>query len=105
MTESLPYFTVGLTCCDVMGNFGSLQHHSLPSEFQIMNLLSSDQITLRQSSIVQCLYFLANLRLAILCRCFRRGFFFFSLAIRLCLLNSCLILLEEFILFSSFTCF
>src|SRR5436190_23041961 len=79
MTESLPYFTVGLTCCDVIGNFGSLQHHSLPSEFQIINLLSSDQITLRQSSTVQSLYFFANFSRAILCSFFSRGFFFFLL--------------------------
>src|SRR5436190_11822546 len=95
MTESLPYFTVGLTCCDVIGNFGSLQHHSLPSEFQIINLLSSDQITLRQSSTVQSLYFLANFSRAILCCFFSRGFFFFTLATSLVFLMRVVLYLEK----------
>src|SRR3954470_11466747 len=57
ITEPPPNFTVGLICCGCKGKFGSFQHHSLPSEPKIKNLLSSDHTTFRQSSIVQFLYF------------------------------------------------
>src|SRR5205823_4442089 len=95
ITEPPPNFTVGLICCGCKGKFGSFQHHSLPSEPKIKNLLSSDHTTFLQSSIVQSRYFLANFFRAILCRFKSNGFLFLTLAARPCLFNERLTVFGE----------
>src|SRR5436305_9650085 len=100
ITEPPPNFTVGLICCGCKDKFGSLQHHSLPSEPKIKNLLSSDHTTFHQSSMVQLRYFLANFFLAILCHFKSNGFFFLTLAARPCLFNERRTVFEEMVIFS-----
>src|SRR6267154_5529213 len=54
MRDPPPNLTVPLTCWSVKPDPGLFQHQTLPSDPNPLILLSSDQMTLDQSSKVQC---------------------------------------------------
>src|SRR6266498_288447 len=70
-----PNFTVGITWRSVSSSSGLFQQYSRPSDPNIMNLDSSDQITRFHSSNPQSLYFLANFKRNPRCFFFKYGFF------------------------------
>ena len=74
---------------------GNFQAHFLPSEPNLLILVSSEKITFFQSSTVQSLWLIAKSNLFLLCLAERRGFFFFTTAFKPALLRHLLTVCGE----------
>src|SRR3979490_386106 len=71
------------------------QTHCLPSDPNLVILVSSEKMTLFQSSTVHSLCFKAKANLSYLCLALRKGFFFFTTALNECFLRTLLTVSEE----------
>src|SRR6266850_834357 len=90
-----PNLTVPCTSLSISPSPACFHTHSLPSDPNLLILVSSDQITLFQSSTVHSLYFWAKANLAFLCLPLSKGFFFFTTALNECFFKTLLIVCEE----------
>src|SRR5882757_3505884 len=90
-----PNFTLPGTTLSINPSPFCFQTHCLPSDPNLLILVSSDQITLFQSSTVHSLCFKAKANLCCLCLTLRKGFFFFTTALNECFLRTLLTVSEE----------
>src|ERR1700724_1134771 len=90
-----PNFTVPCTSRSISPCPACFPTHCFPSDPYLLILVSSDQITLFQSSTVQFWYFIAKARRFFLCTAVSSGFFFFVTALSECLLRTQWTVCEE----------
>src|SRR6266852_4211585 len=76
-----PNFTVPCTSLEINPSPTCFHTHCFPSDPILLILVSSDQITLFQSSTVHSLYFKAKAKHFFLCIALSNGFFFFVTAL------------------------
>lgn len=82
MIDQLPCLTVFMTCWACWRSPANFHYQARPSEPKRLILVSSDQMTRFQSSIVQSMWFLVNSRRVLVIAAESFGFSFFSAALK-----------------------
>src|SRR3979490_972128 len=90
-----PNLTVPSTLLPINPSPFCFQTQCLPSDPNLLILVSSDQMTLFQSSKVHSLCFKAKANLSCLCLALRKGLFFFTTALNECFLRTLLTVSEK----------
>src|SRR3979490_1148151 len=88
MIFPLPRFTVPCASLSISPSPACFHTHCFPSDPILLILVSSDQITLFQSSTVHSLCLRAKLTRFFLCTAVSNGFFFFVTALNECCLST-----------------